>query len=215
MLRFLILVLIVMSAYFYINRDTIDLNTQLKQFPEQFELFMKNMGDPAKQELLKKKTIAWVDSMQKKYNVTVLDVSEYMQQIQPVSVASDDSDKKLAVVDVPIQWERDLEQGLRKAQMSNRLVMIDFYADWCGWCQKLDQETFADPKVKEMLRFMFICIKVNGDENSAAVTKYHVQGYPNIVFVAPDGRVVHQQPGYLPPDQFVQLLNAVSERAGK
>ena len=104
-------------------------------------------------------------------------------------------------------------QALDEARAGNRLVMLDVYTDWCGWCKKLDRETFADSRVREALKD-FVALKVNAEKGGRAVAeRYEVRGYPTILFISPDGRVVRQVRGYVTADEMLRVLASLRSPA--
>jgi len=104
-------------------------------------------------------------------------------------------------------------QALDEARAGNRLVMLDVYTDWCGWCKKLDRETFADRRVREALKD-FVALKVNAEKGGRAVAeRYEVRGYPTILFISPDGRVVRQVRGYVTADEMLRVLASLRSPA--
>jgi len=44
------------------------------------------------------------------------------------------------------RWHDQLEPALAAAAEGGRYVLVDLYADWCGWCKKLEREVFSTPE---------------------------------------------------------------------
>jgi thioredoxin-related protein len=115
----------------------------------------------------------------------------------------------------PIIWEKTLPSALTKAQTSGQWVMIDFSTSWCGWCTKLDQDTFQNPEVSALLKKHFVCVKLDGDKEKQLMSKYGVNGFPNIVFTDARGNKEHQIGGYLPPAPFMSEVQTVIDKKNK
>lgn len=123
-----------------------------------------------------------------------------------------------------INWQK-YEVGLKLAEESGKQMMIDFSTSWCGYCRKMDRETFSDPKVIDYINTNFVPIKIDGDsrrevnidgfkttEKKLTKEVYGVSGYPTFVFLESNGSRIGRQPGYQPPTAFLSLLQLVYER---
>ncbi|MFH1373562.1 MAG: DUF255 domain-containing protein [bacterium] len=123
-----------------------------------------------------------------------------------------------------IDWQA-YDIGLSKAKVNNKHVFIDFTAEWCGWCKKMDRETFADPKVVDMLNEYFVPIKVDGDskhellidgykitEKNLARNEYGVRSYPIYWVLESDGTKLTYIKGYKPVDYMMEVLEYIKDR---
>jgi len=110
-----------------------------------------------------------------------------------------------------IAWAESWEAAVEEAQVEGRVVMVDFYATWCGWCKRLDRETYVDPRVVERSRLL-VAVKVDGEKRSDLARQYGVRAYPTIGFFDPNGRPIQVVPGYQPADAFVATLDRLLDR---
>jgi thioredoxin-related protein len=53
------------------------------------------------------------------------------------------------------------DEGLAKAKKENKFLLVDFYTDWCGWCKKMDSETYANKNIIKLLNKDFVLVKLN------------------------------------------------------
>ncbi len=117
-----------------------------------------------------------------------------------------------------VDWGHDYDAALVTAAKDKKLVMVDLYTDWCGWCKKLDKDTYSDKDVAAKLTKDFVAVKLNPEKtqrNAKLSRDFGTTGYPHIVFVDANGKKVSEIDGYLPAAQFLEQLNKISEQATK
>lgn len=122
-----------------------------------------------------------------------------------LSAADNKSDKS-------IKWRTDYTKAVEDAKKYAKPVMIDFYTDWCGWCKKLDKDTYTDSRVVQLSR-KFVNIKVDGDKSPDIVKQYKIEGYPTIVFLNAKGKESRRIVGYKDADEFLKVMKQVVEKA--
>ncbi len=111
-----------------------------------------------------------------------------------------------------VTWATSYNAAIKSARASKRLVMIDFYADWCTYCKKMDREVFPHPKFGE-LGNMLVAVKLNSEKEGAQLAqKFNVSGLPTILFLDPStGAEVSRIGGYMPVEGFVQSARSIGQ----
>ena len=103
----------------------------------------------------------------------------------PAAQAGDDHKK------VVISKQYDKGRSLDKALATKKPMIVFFYTDWCGFCQRFaptfDKVT-KDSKVKE--NFAIAYVNCEDKDNSKWVEEYGIQGFPTVYVVKPDGKKV-------------------------
>ncbi|MGC4045949.1 MAG: thioredoxin family protein [Armatimonas sp.] len=104
-----------------------------------------------------------------------------------------------------VTWAKSYAAAIQNAKASKRLVMIDFYADWCTYCKKMDKDVFPHPRFGN-LGNVLVAVKMNSEKEGAKLAqKFKVTGLPTYVFLDPNtGSEVSRISGYVPIDGFVE-----------
>lgn len=111
-------------------------------------------------------------------------------------------------------WLDDLEQGKRLAAQTNRLVLVHFWATWCGPCVKLDKGVFADPAVFRDLSRTYVFVKLNVDEHKEIAKRYGAPPIPVDVVITPTGEVVGKTISPQAASVYVAKLQGIATAAG-
>jgi thiol:disulfide interchange protein DsbD len=107
----------------------------------------------------------------------------------------------------------EFKQVLATAKVQNKIVLLDFYADWCVACEELERFTFSDPKVQTLLS-QFIVVKVDVTANDEADQAFYKQfgllglGPPILLFFSPDGQILdaYRIFGFVAAEPFYEHL---------
>lgn len=124
-----------------------------------------------------------------------------------------------------ITW-MDFNTGYAQAKKEKKIVLIDCYTDWCGWCKRLDKDTYTDSAVIAIVNKNFVAIKFNPEKTDVS---YNIDGktynggellsilshgqqvsYPTTFFINTKGNnLLSPYVGYAGPAEFSQMLQAV------
>jgi len=124
-----------------------------------------------------------------------------------------------------LSW--DEAAALTKTDKTPKKIFVDVYTDWCGWCKKMDKDTFQNAQVAEYMSSNFYMVKLDGEgkdpiEFKGKVYKYVPSGrrgyhefaatllqgrlsYPTVVFLDEELNVLSPVPGYQKPGPFLNI----------
>lgn len=112
-------------------------------------------------------------------------------------------------------------------------IMVDLYTDWCGYCKKMDRETFTDPLIVKYVHENFYPVKFNAEKGGAMQYAGHtfkidpnrgrngthtlafalLDGnlqYPSMVYLDEDQKRIAISPGFKPADSFLKELQFIA-----
>ena len=111
-----------------------------------------------------------------------------------------------------ITWEPSLDAALARARSTQKPIMIDFFATWCGPCKMLDAQIYPAPVVVAEGQ-NFVSVKIDVDKEAALAQKYKITGMPTIVFLSASGQEVHRTQGVSEdPSWMVQEMQTARAR---
>ncbi|WP_114751926.1 thioredoxin family protein [Pleomorphovibrio marinus] len=123
-----------------------------------------------------------------------------------------------------ITWH-SFEEVVKLVEKEPRMVLVDVYTDWCGWCKKMDKETFTDAEVVEYVNNNFYAVKLNAENKKkkfefkgkeyseeTMARAMQVRSYPNFVIMDAAMENITQMPGYREPKPFLTALDDLVDK---
>ncbi len=109
-----------------------------------------------------------------------------------------------------LQWAKSWDSAVEEARKDNKVILVDFYADWCIWCKKLDGTTLSDQAVAAFLSEKTIPLRLDVDhEGRDFSNRYRINGLPTVLVLNTDGSERGRIGGYLPPRQFLERMKVL------
>lgn len=123
-----------------------------------------------------------------------------------------------------LHW-MNFNEGYPIAKKNKKIALIDTYTDWCGWCKKMDRDTYTNPEVIAKINKYFVPIKFNpeirdvkyvlegkeytGFELHSIISNRHQSGYPTTYFIITKKNRVMIEEGYQDPKNFLATLDKI------
>ena len=105
-----------------------------------------------------------------------------------------------------LSWSSELFQ---RAQREHRFVLLDLGAVWCHWCHVMEETTYRDPQVTQLLFDHYLAVKADEDADPDLSKRYEDHGWPATIIFTPDGKELIKRRGYLPPGQMAAILREI------
>jgi len=132
-----------------------------------------------------------------------------------------------------INW-LSIEEALELSKDEPRKLIIDIYTDWCGWCKRMDKETFRHPDIVKYVNRNYYAVKLNGESKETItlgerdynfiptkgkkgvheLADYLMRGnptYPSVAFLDEKMAVITVEPGYKEPRTMDKVLRYIGD----
>lgn len=112
---------------------------------------------------------------------------EYKPTVKPVAARKAAPAEKYGQV---IAWGEWGKAAFDRAAAEDKLVFLDISASWCHWCMVMEETTYADPRVAELINSEFVPVYVDTDQRPDINDQYNQGGWPSIAILTPKGQAL-------------------------
>lgn len=109
-------------------------------------------------------------------------------------------------------WLTNLKLAQTAAKNNNQLILIDFWATWCGPCKQMDADVWSQPEVA-MIKRNFVPVKIDVDAERTLASHYNVQSIPMLILMDYEGTSIHSYVGYKGKQDLLDFISKIPSDA--
>lgn len=114
-------------------------------------------------------------------------------------------------------WLSSLSTARSEAVKTGKLILVDLYAEWCGWCKVLEREVFNNPKfIAAAKEYVLLRVDVEDRaEGSMLQSRFEANSLPTTLLLDSDLVLVGEIQGFLPVDSFLAQILTEKQEHGR
>jgi thioredoxin-related protein len=105
-------------------------------------------------------------------------------------------------------WLKTVAEAQKVAKAKNQLILVDMFAEWCGWCHRFESDVFPSAVFQKAASDL-VLLRLDtedGKEGTQMSRRYGVTSLPTFLLLTPDLAMAGTIRGYAPPNDFVRML---------
>ncbi|MDD3717852.1 MAG: DUF255 domain-containing protein [Actinomycetota bacterium] len=113
-----------------------------------------------------------------------------------------------------INWHTWGSRAFQRAESEGKPVLLSISAVWCHWCHVMDETSYSDRAVIDLINRKFVPVRVDSDRNPDINRRYNQGGWPTTAFLDAKGTLLAGAT-YIPPEAMRAALERISDLYAK
>src|SRR5579872_716222 len=113
-----------------------------------------------------------------------------------------------------IRWSPWSAAAFEDAKQQGKPVLLAISAVWCHWCHVMDETTYSDSTVINLINERFVPVRVDNDQRPDVNARYNMGGWPTTALLSPEGEILYGGT-YIPPEHLRSILRQIDDMYSK
>ena len=105
-----------------------------------------------------------------------------------------------------IKWKKWSPAVFELAKKEHKRVLIYGKVSWCHWCQKMDNYSFSDPAVVQLVSRYYIPVKVDIEQEVSVSNRYNITEIPSLIILDAHKKELKRFYGYASAQSLISKL---------
>ena len=108
-----------------------------------------------------------------------------------------------------VRWRTWSAAAFEEARAEDKPILLAISAVWCHWCHVMDETTYSDEQVIDLVNRQYVPVRVDNDVRPDVNQRYNMGGWPTTAFLTPQ-RDILTGATYLPANQMADALARIA-----
>ena len=114
-----------------------------------------------------------------------------------------------------INWRTDHRKAVEESVRLEKPILVRVGANWCGYCVKMERETFTDRTVARHVNTCFVPLALDADSDSRMVASLGITSFPTTLVISPKMQVVQKIVGFRTANQLEGQLKRLCQHSAE
>lgn len=130
----------------------------------------------------------------------------------PVAKGEDEERNPAAL---KIHWTEDVKRAVTAHYRLRRPIVVYVTAGFCGYCHKMEQETWSDPFVRQHVNEYYVALKLTVEKQQELIERLRIRRFPSTIVFGADGKYRNIVEGFVNHRDLLKVLNAHHSTASR